>query len=93
MIKPKRSAEQQVADELDHRALKPDFVETDDIGQPSRAGIPFKPQTPPRRKAGARGGGARAEDQGQMTTPRAPFKTRRWTEAEDAALRSLVDAV
>jgi hypothetical protein len=27
-----------------------------------------------------------------MTTPRAPFKTRRWTEAEDAALRSLVDA-
>ena len=27
-----------------------------------------------------------------MTTPRAPFKTRRWTEAEDAALRSLVEA-
>ena len=27
-----------------------------------------------------------------MTTQRAPFKTRRWTEAEDAALRSLVEA-
>jgi hypothetical protein len=27
-----------------------------------------------------------------MTTPRALFKTRRWTEAEDAALRSLVGA-
>ena len=27
-----------------------------------------------------------------MTTPRAPYKTRRWTDAEDAALRSLVEA-
>lgn len=27
-----------------------------------------------------------------MTTQRAPFKTRRWTEAEDAVLRSLVEA-
>ena len=27
-----------------------------------------------------------------MTTPRAPFRTRRWTEAEDAALRLLVEA-
>jgi hypothetical protein len=27
-----------------------------------------------------------------MTTRRAPYKTRRWTGAEDAALRSLVDA-
>jgi len=27
-----------------------------------------------------------------MTTPRAPFKTRRWTKAEDDALRLLVEA-
>ena len=27
-----------------------------------------------------------------MTTPRAPYKTRRWTDAEDAKLRSMVDA-
>ena len=36
---------------------------------------------------------SRAASQGsKMTTPRAPFKTRPWTEAEDAALRSLVEA-
>ena len=33
-----------------------------------------------------------AARESEMTTQRAPFKTRRWTEAEDAALRWLVDA-
>ena len=33
-----------------------------------------------------------ASEGSEMTTQRAPFKTRRWTEAEDAALRSLVEA-
>ena len=45
MIKPKRSTEQQVADELKRRALHP-LVKADDIGQPSRARISCKPQTP-----------------------------------------------
>jgi len=46
MIKPKRSAVQQLADELERRALHPIFVEADDIGRPSRTRIPCKLQTP-----------------------------------------------
>src|SRR6185369_5663157 len=44
----------------------PAFVEADDIGQPSRARIPCKPQTPSSRKAGARGRRDRAEGEGEV---------------------------
>jgi hypothetical protein len=46
IIKPKRSAEQQVADEADRKAFSSGGVEPDDIGKPSRARIPGEPQTP-----------------------------------------------
>ena len=43
-IKPKRTAEQQVADEADRRALNPLVSRQKIPDQPSRAGIPGEPQ-------------------------------------------------
>src|ERR1700730_13769251 len=68
MIKPKRSAEQQIADDRS-KGPPPSSDEADNSGQPSRSGISGKSQTPESRAVGARGG---AEGEGEMTNGDGP---------------------
>jgi hypothetical protein len=86
MSKEKRSAEEQVADEANRKALNPTRGEAEDFGRPSRSGIPEKPRAPQSRAAGTRGRGA--EGEGQMIGPLPAGRP--WTVADDRQLHELL---
>jgi hypothetical protein len=73
MIKPKQSAEQQVADEADRRALNP--IASRQTISDSQADPEFqkKPRAPESRAAGSRGGGAEVEEMTFASHPERQF--------------------